>query len=86
MSTKQKYAIIALYPNYYKKISSPHNYKKINLFTKYKNGKPKAKFIIKWIENNSRTWKCKGLWKQVCKRFHKSNEGQDQGLELKRIS
>ena len=31
----------------YKKISSPHNYKKNYFSFKYKNGKPRAKFIIK---------------------------------------
>ena len=33
--------------NYIKKISSPHNYKKFFFSSKYKNGKPRAKFIIK---------------------------------------
>ena len=33
--------------NYIKKISSPHNYKKLFLSAKYKNGKPRVKFIIK---------------------------------------
>ena len=33
--------------NYIKKISSPHNYKKLFLSDKYKNGKPRAKFIFK---------------------------------------
>ena len=32
--------------NYYKNISSPHNYKKF-FSSKYKNGKSRAKFIIK---------------------------------------
>ena len=32
--------------NYIKNISSPHNYKKVFLSAKYKNGKPKAKCII----------------------------------------
>ena len=41
--------------NYYKEISSPHNLKKIYFSSKYKNGKPMAKFIIKCIEINSRT-------------------------------
>ena len=37
-------------------MSSPHNYKKKKKnSTKYKNVKPKAKFIIKWTEINSRT-------------------------------
>ena len=36
-----------------KKISSPHNYIKKN-YAKYKNGKPRAKFVIKLIEINSR--------------------------------
>ena len=40
--------------NYIKKMSSPHNYKKTFLSSKYKNGKPKAKFIINWIKINSR--------------------------------
>ena len=33
--------------NYIKKISSPHNYKKLFLSAKYKNGKPRVKFIFK---------------------------------------
>ena len=33
--------------NYMKKISSPHNYKIFFFSFKYRNGKPKAKFIIK---------------------------------------
>ena len=33
--------------NYIKKISAPHNYKKLFLSAKYKNGKPRVKFIIK---------------------------------------
>ena len=33
--------------SYIKKISSPHSYKTFLLSAKYKNGKPKAKFIIK---------------------------------------
>ena len=42
--------------NYIKKVSSPHNYKKeYFLSCIYKNGKPRAKFIIKRIEINSRT-------------------------------
>ena len=33
--------------NYIKKMSLPHNYSKKNFSAKYKNGKPRAKFIIK---------------------------------------
>ena len=44
------------YYNYIKKIIRVHNCKKeIFLFAKYKNGKPRAKFIIKLIKINSRT-------------------------------
>ena len=41
--------------NYIKKISSPNIYKKKILFAKYKNGKPRVKFIIKLIKINNRT-------------------------------
>ena len=41
--------------NYIKKFLRHTIMKKKSLFTKYKNGKPSVKFIIKWIKINSRT-------------------------------
>ena len=45
--TKKFLLFIKKIYNYIKKISSPHNYKKIFLSAKYDNGKPSTKFIIK---------------------------------------
>ena len=44
---KKNLLLIKKYYNHTKKISSPHNYKKKVLSANYKNGKPRAKFIIK---------------------------------------